>query len=53
VARSGADFDSLKKADSDEPRLKPMTLVNKGLRAAAGERTRKMGKSPWATWPSA
>jgi len=42
VARSGADFDSLKKADSDEPRLKPLTLVNKGLRPAAGERTRKM-----------
>jgi hypothetical protein len=42
VARSGADFDSLKKARSDEPRLKPMTLVNQGFRPAAGERTRKM-----------
>ncbi|HEX7880953.1 MAG TPA: hypothetical protein VF720_16190 [Candidatus Eisenbacteria bacterium] len=42
VARSGASFDSLKKAHSDEPRLEAMTLVNKGLRPAAGERTRKM-----------
>ena len=42
VARGGADFDSLVKADSDQPRAKPLTLVNTGLKPATGERTRKM-----------
>jgi hypothetical protein len=41
-ARAGADFDSLKSARSDQPRFKPLRLVNAGLRPAAGERTRKM-----------
>lgn len=40
--RSGADFDSLKRAASDQPREKPLTLVNQGFRPGPGERTRKM-----------
>jgi len=41
-ARSGADFDSLVRVASDQPRTKPMTLVNRGISKAPGERTRKM-----------
>ena len=42
VARAGADFDSLKKVRCDQPRAAPLLLVNTGLRAAKGERSRKM-----------
>ncbi|MDZ4803903.1 MAG: hypothetical protein SGI90_03435 [Candidatus Eisenbacteria bacterium] len=41
-ARSGADFDSLKLAACDQPREKPVILVNKGVRPGPGERTRRM-----------
>jgi hypothetical protein len=42
VARSGVDFDSLRTARSDEPKARPLVLVNKGFRPGPGERTRKM-----------